>query len=197
MKSWGSDHPEVVTLADVRMDENYAMVITTNGGLWRYIIGDTVRFTSASPYKIRITGRTRQFINAFGEEVIVENAEQALHIACEHTGAIVHEYTAGPIFMGEGNKGSHQWIIEFVKAPANPDYFVDVLDNAMKMLNSDYEAKRHKNITLEAPHLEIAPEGTFYAWMKNRGKTGGQNKIPRLSNDRQYLEPLLGLIKSK
>jgi len=197
MRSWGSDHPEVLTLEGVRMDENYAMVITTNGGLWRYIIGDTIRFTSASPYKIRITGRTRQYINAFGEEMIVENAEQALHIACEHTGAVVHEYTAGPVFMGEGNKGSHQWIIEFEKTPENPDYFMDILDNALKMLNSDYEAKRHKDITLEAPRLKIAPEGTFYTWMKSRGKTGGQNKIPRLSNDRQYLDPLLGLINSK
>jgi hypothetical protein len=197
MKEWDSEHPGVLTLADVQVDENYAMVITTNGGLWRYIIGDTIKFTSTTPYRIKITGRTRHFINAFGEEVIVENAEQALKIACEHSGAIVHEYTAGPIFMGEDQKGAHQWIIEFEKPPENPDYFMSELDNALKMLNSDYEAKRHKNLTLEMPHLEIAPKGTFYSWMKNRGKIGGQNKIPRLANEREYLDQLLELIKSK
>lgn len=197
MSQWGHDHPDVLTLADVTVDENYAMVISTNGGLWRYIIGDTVRFTSTLPYKIKISGRTRHFINAFGEEVIVENAEKALKIACEHAGAIVEEYTAGPVFMDEGQKGSHQWIIEFEKKPDNPDDFVATLDNALKMLNSDYEAKRHKNMTLEMPHLVIAPKGTFYEWMKNRGKAGGQNKIPRLSNNRQYLDQLLELINTK
>lgn len=197
MTEWGSANPKVLTLADVEVDENYAMIISTNGGLWRYIIGDTVKFTSKYPYKIKITGRTRHFINAFGEEVIVDNADQALKVACERTGAVVHEYTAGPVFMGLGNKGAHQWIIEFEKEPSSPEQFVSCLDNALKMLNSDYEAKRHKNLTLEMPYLVSAPRGTFYNWMKQRGKIGGQNKIPRLSNDRQYLDQLLELLNKK
>lgn len=197
MKEWGSPNPRVLTLRDVEIDENYALVITTNGGLWRYIIGDTVRFSSKMPYRIRITGRTKQFINAFGEELIVDNAEQALKVACERENAIVQEYTAGPVFMGEGQKGAHQWIVEFEKEPANPEHFMSVLDTVLKTLNSDYEAKRHKNMALEMPHLVMAPPGTFYNWMKSRGKTGGQNKIPRLSNDRQYLDQLLDLLRKK
>ena len=196
MKDFDTANPPVLTLTDVETDENYAMVITTNGGLWRYIIGDTVKFTSKSPYRIKITGRTRHFINAFGEEVIIDNAEQAMKVACERTGAVIHEYTAGPIFMGEGQKGAHQWIIEFEKKPDNADLFVSILDNALKTLNSDNEAKRHKNLSLEMPHLVIAPQGTFYRWMKQRGKIGGQNKIPRLANDRQYLDQLLELLRS-
>ncbi len=191
MKEWGSSNPTVLTLKDIEIDENYAIVISTNGGLWRYIIGDTVKFTSRMPYRIRITGRTKQFINAFGEELIVDNAEQALRIACERENAIIQEYTAGPVFMDEGRKGAHQWIIEFEKEPASPEHFVSVLDTVLKTLNSDYEAKRHKNLTLEMPHMVIVPPGTFYNWMKNRGKIGGQNKIPRLANDRQYLDQLL------
>ncbi len=197
MKEWGSENPTVLTLREVEADENYALVISTNGGLWRYIIGDTVKFTSASPYKIKITGRTKHFINAFGEELIIDNAEQALSVACERENAIITEYTAGPVFMGEGQKGAHQWIIEFEKEPGNPEHFVTVLDTALKTLNSDYEAKRHKNMALEMPHLVMVPSGTFYAWMKERGKVGGQNKIPRLSNDRQYIDQLLGLLDKK
>jgi len=161
------------------------------------MMGDTVKFTSRMPYRIRITGRTKHFINAFGEELIVDNAEQALKIACEREQAIIEEYTAGPIFMGEGQKGAHQWIIEFEKEPINPERFMSVLDTVLKSLNSDYEAKRHKNLTLEMPHLVMAPPGTFYEWMKSRGKTGGQNKIPRLANDRQYLDQLFDLIGKK
>lgn len=197
MKEWGSENPRVLTLADVQVDENYALVISTNGGLWRYLIGDTVKFTSTYPYKIRITGRTKHFINAFGEEVIIDNAEQALKKACERTGAVIREYTAGPVFMGDNQKGAHQWIIEFEKEPSELDHFVETLDNTLKMLNSDYEAKRHKNMTLEKPHLVVAPAGTFYEWMKRRGKVGGQNKIPRLFNDRLYLEELLNLMNRK
>lgn len=196
MKEWGSDNPRVLTLAGVNTEDNYAIVISTNGGLWRYLIGDTVRFTSVKPYRIRITGRTRHFINTFGEELIVDNADQALKEACEKTGAIIYEYTAGPVFIAEGQKGAHQWIIEFEKEPADPAIFMTILDNTLKTLNSDYEAKRHKDLTLEMPHLNIAPRGTFYKWMKIRGKTGGQNKIPRLANDRQYLDSLLELLKS-
>ncbi len=195
MSEWGRENPKVLSLEDVEVDENYALVISTNGGLWRYLIGDTVKFTSKYPYKIKITGRTKHFINAFGEEVIVDNADQALKVACEHTGAVVHEYTAGPVFMGMNNKGAHEWIIEFDKEPSSLEKFTISLDNALKMLNSDYEAKRHKDITLEMPYVVKAPTGTFYEWMKSRGKVGGQNKIPRLSNDRQYLDQLHKMIK--
>lgn len=197
MSDWGSDHPKVVPLSEVEVDQNYAMVISTNGGLWRYIIGDTVKFTSKFPYKIIITGRTKHFINAFGEELIVDNAEQAIKVACERTKAVVSEYTAGPVFMNVGNKGAHQWIIEFERDPDSFEQFVSCLDNALKMLNSDYEAKRHKDITLEMPHVLKVPKGTFYNWMKMRGKVGGQNKIPRLSNDRKYIDQLFEMLDKK
>jgi hypothetical protein len=194
MEDFGKENPSTLSLQEVEVNTNYALVISTNGGLWRYLIGDTIKFTSKYPYRIKITGRTKHFINAFGEEVIIDNAEQAIKVACNHTGAIVHEYTAGPIFMGDEQKGAHQWIIEFEKEPEDPDHFITALDNALKTLNSDYEAKRHKNMTLEKPHLQMVPKGTFYTWMKNRGKIGGQNKIPRLANDRRYLDELLILI---
>ena len=194
MEEWEKETPAVLSLSEVELNKNYALVISTNGGLWRYVIGDTVQITGKSPYKIKITGRTKHYINAFGEEVIIDNAEQALRIACEKTAAIVHEYTAGPIFMGENQKGAHQWIIEFEKKPTDIKGFTIILDNALKSLNSDYEAKRHKSLTLELPHVLVAPRGTFYDWMKQRGKTGGQNKIPRLANDRAYLDELLKLI---
>lgn len=195
MEDWESENPRVISLKEVELNENYAIVITTNAGLWRYIIGDTIKFTCKYPYKIKVTGRTKHFINAFGEELIIENAEQAMNIACNHTGAIVNEYTAGPIFMDDNQKGAHQWIIEFVKEPEDLDYFITTLDNSLKTLNSDYEAKRHKNLALETPHVVLAPKGTFYNWMKNRGKTGGQNKIPRLSNNRKYLDELLEMME--
>ena len=195
MKDWGSENPKVLTLKDVELDENYAMVISTNAGLWRYIIGDTVKFTNKYPFKIKITGRTKHFINAFGEEVIIDNAEQAIQIACKHTGAIITEYTAGPVFMNENQKGAHQWIIEFEKEPKDLDHFITVLDNSLKTLNSDYEAKRHRNLTLEKPRVVVAPKGTFYKWMKKRGKVGAQNKIPRLSNNRKYLDELLDMLQ--
>ncbi len=191
MSQWGEENPETLSIKDVEVNQNYAMVISTNSGLWRYIIGDTVKFTSKFPYKIKITGRTKHFINAFGEEVIIDNAEQAIKIACNRTGAIVHEYTAGPVFMSDEQKGAHQWIIEFEKEPDELSHFSVSLDNALKTLNSDYEAKRYKNLTLEMPHIVVAPKGTFYNWMKKRGKVGGQNKIPRLANDRRYLDELL------
>ena len=169
--------------------------ISTNAGLWRYIIGDTVKFTCKFPFKFIITGRTKHFINAFGEEVIIDNAEKALQIACNHSKAIVNEYTAGPVFIGDNQKGAHQWIIEFENEPEDPEHFITILDNSLQTLNSDYEAKRHKNLTLELPHLVIAPKGTFYNWMKSKGKIGGQNKIPRLSNDRKYLDELLNFLQ--
>lgn len=195
MDQFHQEDPPALSLEEVIPGENYAMVISTNGGLWRYIIGDTVRFTSRSPFRIKITGRTKHFINAFGEELIIDNAEEALKTACSRTHARVLEYTAGPVFMSENNKGAHQWIIEFDQEPDDLDHFISVLDGTLKTLNSDYEAKRHKNLTLERPHLIVAPKGLFYKWMKTRGKMGGQNKIPRLSNDRKYLDELLDLIK--
>jgi hypothetical protein len=195
MEDWELENPRVLTLKEVELDENYAIVISTNAGLWRYIIGDTIKFTSKYPYRIKVTGRTKHFINAFGEEVIIDNAERAILIAAKHTGAIVDEYTAGPIFMGDNQKGAHQWIIEFEKEPADLDYFTTTLDNSLKTLNSDYEAKRHKNLALELPHIVVAPRGTFYNWMKNRGKAGGQNKIPRLANNRKYLDELLKMMQ--
>lgn len=190
------ENPPVLWLDQVQAGVNYAMVITTNGGLWRYKIGDVITFTSISPYRIRIAGRTKHYINTFGEELIIDNAEKGLAIACEKTNAIIREYTAGPIFMEIDSNGAHEWLIEFEQEPDNLDYFTEVLDNALKSLNSDYEAKRYKNITLRAPRIRSMEQGTFYQWLKVRGKLGGQNKVPRLSNDRRYLDELLQLIES-
>ncbi len=170
---------------------NYAVVISTDGGLWRYIIGDTVEFTSLFPHKIKITGRTKHFINAFGEEVIIDNAEKALANACRETGAHISEYTAGPVYMGNESRGSHEWIIEFDKDPDDLERFTDVLDTTLQSVNSDYEAKRHKNLTLTRPLVKVVPAGTFYRWFKERDKLGGQNKMPRLSNNREYIESVL------
>ena len=197
MSEWDNENPQLLTLEEVELNRNYAIVISTNAGLWRYIIGDTVQFTNKFPFKIKVTGRTKHFINAFGEEVIIDNAERAMQIACHHSNAIVNEYTAGPIFMGEDQKGAHQWIIEFDVPPKDLDHFVRILDNSLKTLNSDYEAKRHKNLALEMPHIVSAPKGTFFNWMKKRGKIGGQNKIPRLANDRKYLDELMNMLQIK
>lgn len=186
-----NDHPKALTLDEVETDTNYAIVISTNGGLWRYMIGDTIRFTSTFPHKIKISGRTKHFINAFGEEVIIDNAENALKTACDKTGAIIKEYTAAPVYMGTESKGKHEWIVEFEKEPNDLEYFRHVLDNALQTINSDYEAKRYKDITLELPIVHQAKPGLFYQWMKKRGKLGGQNKVPRLSNDRKYIDDLL------
>ncbi len=186
--------PQAITVADVEMGVNYAMIISTNGGLWRYMIGDTVVFTSLFPHRIKISGRTKYFINAFGEEVILENAESALMSACQLTGAIVKEYTAGPVYMGDSARGGHEWMIEFEAPPDDPEKFRMELDRKLREVNSDYEAKRHKDITLQAPKIVTLASGTFYRWMQQRGKLGGQNKIPRLSNERKYLDELTDLI---
>lgn len=190
MAEYGKDHPHCLSLDEVEIGVNYALVISTNGGLWRYKIGDTIKFTSLNPYRIQISGRTKQYINVFGEELIVENAEQAMKAACEKTNAIITEYTAGPIYMEAGNSGAHEWIIEFAKQPADFQVFVETLDVALKSLNSDYEAKRYNNYILKMPVVTVAETGTFYEWMKHRGKLGGQNKVPRLNNTREYLESL-------
>ncbi len=188
--------PPALHIGEVEPGKNYAMVITTNAGLWRYIIGDTVVFTSTFPHKIKISGRTKHFINAFGEEVIIDNAEKALRTACEKTGALIREYSACPIYMTETTKGAHEWIIEFEKEPADLGYFTELLDHALMSVNSDYEAKRYKSITLDLPVVHAVNQGVFYHWFNERGKLGGQNKIPRLSNSRKYVEELLKIHQS-
>lgn len=183
----------IIPLWAVEKDKNYAMLISTSCGLWRYMIGDTIRFTSTNPYKFVITGRTKSFINAFGEELIVDNAEQGLAYACQQTGAEVLEYTAAPVFMDAHAKCRHQWLIEFSKAPADLNKFAALLDRKLQEVNSDYEAKRYKDITLQPLELIQARPGLFTDWMRQRGKLGGQNKVPRLSNSREHIEQLLKL----
>ena len=182
--------PVALTIDQVKPHTNYAIVISTNTGLWRYIIGDTVIFTSTFPHKIKISGRTKHFMNAFGEEVIIDNAERALQIACDKSGALISEYTAAPIYMGEDVKGAHEWLIEFEKQPDDLEYFTRILDNALCSVNSDYEAKRYKNITLEMPTVRSLKNGSFYAWLAKKGKLGGQHKVPRLSNDRTLIDEI-------
>lgn len=191
----GKPHPQSYTIADVKLNVNYALVISTNGGLWRYLIGDTVMFTHNNPYRIKITGRIRHFINAFGEELVIDNAEAALKIACQKTSAVVEEYTVAPIFMGDDAKGAHEWVVEFETLPADLEHFADVLDEALCSVNSDYEAKRAKSVTLNRLKLVAVPRQTFYEWMRNRGKLGGQNKVPRLFNTREYVEELKEIAK--
>ena len=184
---------EIVSLADVKLNTNYEMVITTNSGLWRYKIGDTIKFTCLNPYRVKVTGRTKHFINVFGEELVVENAEMALSKTTELTKSEISNYTVGPIFMSDKTKGSHEWIIEFSKEPDDMNKFTEILDLSLQSLNSDYEAKRHKNSTLELPKIIKGRKNLFYDWLRSRNKLGGQNKIPRLSNSREYVEELLGI----
>jgi hypothetical protein len=185
-----TDSPKTVLLSDVKEGVNYAIVISTNGGLWRYLIGDTITFTSLNPFRFRITGRTKNFINAFGEEVIVENADKALDSACRGTGAVISEYTAGPVYMGTSSRGTHEWLIEFEKEPSDMERFTGLLDETLKSLNSDYEAKRFKDINLVMPIVKSVPAGTFNRWLKSKNKLGGQNKVPRLSNNREILDEI-------
>ena len=187
------DNPTVVPLWGVQTGRNYAMVISTRSGLWRYMIGDTVRFTSVNPYKFVITGRTKFFINAFGEELIVDNAEKGLAEACRVTGAEVLEYTAAPVFMDDKGKCRHQWLVEFSKKPDSLQHFADVLDKTLQEINSDYEAKRHKDITLQKLELVEARKGLFHEWLAMKGKLGGQHKVPRLSNNRRHIDEMLAL----
>lgn len=191
MEEFESEYPKTLDLHEVEIGKNYAVVISTNAGLWRYKIGDTVRFTSISPYRIKITGRTKHFINAFGEEVVIENSDTAIGRACKATGALVSDYTAAPIFLEIGNKGGHEWIIEFQKSPDSLEKFVKVLDETLRQINSDYDAKRYLDIALVMPTVHAVSQGTFYEWMRKRGKLGGQNKVPRLSNSREYIDDIL------
>ncbi len=188
--------PKTIGLDAVELGKNYAMIISTNAGLWRYKIGDTIRFTNLSPYRFQISGRTKQYINTFGEEIIVDNAEQALQAACLATEANIRDYTAGPVYFNAGEAGAHEWVIEFDKAPADFERFCEILDQKLREINSDYDAKRYKNMALNKPIIHQAPTSTFYNWMKSRGKLGGQNKVPRLSNNREYLDPLLEVMRN-
>ena len=193
MDQFNPNNLEAIPLEEVEIGKNYAMVITTNSGLWRYLIGDTVRFTSLNPFRIKISGRTKHYINAFGEELMIDNVECALHKACEKTGAQITEYTGAPIFMSGNGSGAHEWIFEFSKEPSSLEDFTDIFDEHLKSINSDYEAKRYLNMTLTRPVVNVAKPNLFYHWMESRGKLGGQNKVPRLCNDREYIDPLLML----
>ncbi len=188
------DDSDIIPLSEVALNTNYSIVITTNGGLWRYKIGDTIQFTSLSPYRIQVTGRTKHFINVFGEELIIDNAEKALERVSAKTKSIISNYTAGPIFMEKDSQGAHEWIIEFEKEPENLNRFSSLLDEALQEENSDYEAKRYKNMTLHSLKVHKAKKGLFYEWLSKKGKLGGQHKVPRLSNSREILEELLAEI---
>ncbi len=194
MDQYKGENSTAIPLSEVKKGVNYAVVITTNGGLWRYLIGDTIKFTSTSPYRIKITGRTKHHINVFGEELIIENAEEALKSACEKTQSVIKEYTVAPIFMNGDKNGGHEWIIEFEKEPNDLSFFTEILDNALKNCNSDYEAKRYNNMTLSMPKVHQARTGLFYDWLKLKGKLGGQHKVPRLSNQRDFIEELNELL---
>jgi hypothetical protein len=190
----GKEKPKALTLDKVEIDRNYAIVISTNSGLWRYMIGDTVKFTSLEPFKIKITGRTRSFINTFGEELMVENAEVAIAEAMKMTDSTVHEFTAAPVIISESGGGFHEWVIEFEKEPKDFQRFKKVLDLKLREVNSDYDAKRHKDLLLKQPLIQQVPRGTFYKWLKSKGKLGGQNKVPRLSNSREYIDDLMTMV---
>ena len=191
------EDPPIVQLSEVEKNVPYAMVISTNGGLWRYRIGDTVRFTELNPYRIQVAGRTTHFINTFGEELIVNNAERAIARASEKLDCEVADFTAGPVYMDTENQGSHEWLIEFRRSPADLEQFTKALDESLREINSDYDAKRTADLTLRLPVVHELPQGTFYSWMKSRGKLGGQNKVPRLKNDRKYIDNILEFSRAR
>jgi hypothetical protein len=194
MEEYGKEYPSTLQLHEVELGVNYALLITTNAGLWRYLIGDTIKFTSKDPYRIQVSGRTKHFINAFGEELIVENADEAIRFAAVTTNAMVSDYSAAPIYMSSIQTGGHEWLIEFTKEPADMPLFTHLLDQRLKEVNTDYAAKRTGNLTLNQPILRSIPPGTFYAWMASKGKLGGQHKVPRLFNDRTYVEDILSCV---
>jgi hypothetical protein len=193
LEEYGKPNPQTIGLQDVEVGKNYALVISTNGGLWRYLLGDTIQFTTLRPYRIKVSGRVKHYINAFGEEVIVDNTDKAIALASEKTGAIVNDYTAAPLYFGEQSNGAHEWLIEFEKEPSSLQEFTESLDQALKSINSDYEAKRYKDIALRLPVVHSLKKGIFTAWLKTKGKLGGQHKVPRLSNERIYIEEILQL----
>ncbi|QMU30999.1 GH3 auxin-responsive promoter family protein [Adhaeribacter radiodurans] len=194
MEEIDSDNPKVLTLDQVELNKNYALVISTNAGLWRYKIGDTIKFTNLEPFRIKISGRTKHFINAFGEELIIENAESAIIKACQKTNAIISNFTAAPVYFEGKNRGGHEWVIEFSQQPDNLETFREVLDQTLRTVNSDYDAKRQNDLALQPPIVQLAPAGTFHQWLQQKGKLGGQNKVPRLSNSREYIEEILALL---
>jgi hypothetical protein len=196
VEEYGKPDPQTIGLKDVELGKNYALVISTNGGLWRYLVGDTIHFTRLGPYRIRVSGRLKHYINAFGEEVIVDNADKAVLAAANKSGAVVNDYTAAPVYFGDHTNGAHEWLIEFEKEPQHIDLFAEELDNALKGLNSDYEAKRHKDIALRPPMVKSVPKGLFTSWLRKKGKLGGQHKVPRLSNDRINIDELLRMLES-
>jgi len=193
MDDFNNGNRDAISLEMVELNKTYAIVISTNAGLWRYLIGDTIRFTSLHPFRIKIVGRTKSFLNAFGEELVIENAEDALDFACKKTSAIVKEYTVAPLYFDERDSGTHQWLIEFEKVPYDLDIFTKELDLFLQEINSDYEVKRTNNLILRMPKIESLKIGTFYKWLKQKRKLGGQNKVPRLSNNREIAEEILGL----
>jgi hypothetical protein len=196
VEEYGNKNPLTVGLKDVVIGKNYALVISTTGGLWRYLIGDTIQFTKLNPYNIKITGRLKHYMNAFGEEVIVDNSDKAIAFAAEKTGAVVNDYTAAPVYFSDNNNGAHEWLIEFEKEPDDFNTFISELDNCLKNINSDYEAKRHKNIALRPPIVHKLHRGTFTEWLRSKGRLGGQHKVPRLSNERDVLEEILAIKNS-
>lgn len=195
MEDLDSPNPEPISLEEVEVGKNYALIISTNAGLWRYMIGDTIAFTETYPFRFKITGRTKSFINVFGEEVIVNNSDQAIATACDRTGAMISDYTAGPIFMTETRQGGHEWLVEFEHEPSDLETFKIELDKALKSINSDYEAKRVGNLNLDMPVLHSLPKGSFYNWLKSKNKLGGQHKVPRLNNNRTHIDEILAFVE--
>lgn len=193
VEEYGKENPKTVGLNHVQTGKNYALIISTTGGLWRYLIGDTIQFTSLNPYLIKVSGRLKHYINAFGEEVIVDNSDKAIAFAAEKTNAVVNDYTAAPVYFSEHDNGAHEWLVEFEKEPDNFENFVSLLDSELKNINSDYEAKRYKNIALRLPIVHNLKPGTFNNWLRNKGKLGGQHKVPRLSNDRTIINEILSI----
>lgn len=191
----GVTNSKTVSLDEVTLDETYGLLISTNAGLWRYMLGDTIKFTSLYPFRFKITGRTKHFMNAFGEEINIDNADKALSIACEKSGAQIKEYTAAPVYMKGNENGAHEWLVEFESQPSTIEYFTEMLDNALKSINSDYEAKRYQNLILKQPIVKSLPKDTFYKWFEAKNKLGGQHKVPRLSNDRKYIEEIYSVLK--
>lgn len=194
VEEYGKTNPKTLGLGSVQLHRNYAIIISTTGGLWRYLVGDTVRFTSLNPYRIVVSGRLKHYMNAFGEEVIVDNSDKAISMASHKTGSIVSDYTAAPLFFTELTNGAHEWLIEFEKEPASLAVFTQELDAALKEANSDYEAKRHKDIALRMPVVRILPRGTFTRWLSSKGKMGGQHKVPRLCNERKFVEEICAML---
>ncbi len=193
VEEYGKVDPKTIGLKEVQLNKNYALVISTTGGLWRYLIGDTIQFTSLNPYQIKVSGRLKHYINAFGEEVIVDNTDHAIAAACAKTNSVVNDYTAAPVYFSEGENGCHEWLIEFDVPPRDIQEFAIELDNALKNVNSDYEAKRYRNIALTLPKVHDLPHGVFSAWLQSKGKIGGQHKVPRLSNDRKIVEEIIAI----